>query len=140
MAQAILESGWGRRAPGFNLFGIKGTGSAGSTRSRVVEYVRGKRVIRKTNFRAYNSLSEAMQDHARLLGSSPRYAEARSASESPRAFAAALVGRYATDPRYADKLALLADSYGLDHFNWRGRPPLSETTGLPFLAEQLGQF
>ncbi len=135
MAQAILESGWGRSAPGYNLFGMKGEGTAGSERRRVVEYSRGRRQVRSAPFRSYHSFAESMADHARVVGTSPRYAIARAAGEDPRAFAEALEGRYATDPRYAEKLAALSDSYGLEALNWRGRPPLAEPTGLPFLAE-----
>ncbi|MBM4392304.1 MAG: glucosaminidase domain-containing protein [Deltaproteobacteria bacterium] len=135
MAQAILESGWGRSAPGYNLFGMKGEGTAGSERRRVVEYSHGRRQVRTAPFRSYHSLAESMADHARVLGTSSRYALARAAGEDPRAFAEALEGRYATDPRYAEKLAALSELYGLEHLNWRGRPPLAEPTGLPFLVE-----
>jgi flagellum-specific peptidoglycan hydrolase FlgJ len=134
MAQAILESGWGKSAPGHNLFGMKGEGTNGSNRLPVVEYSGGRRWVKVAQFRAYHSLAESLADHARVVGSSPRYASARAAGEDAPAFAEALEGRYATDPRYAEKLVALARDYDLERFNWRGRPPLAEPAGLPFLA------
>lgn len=119
LAQAILESDWGRSAPGNNLFGMKGTGPAGSTVGRVVEYRHGRRSTRLDSFRAYHDEAEALADHARILGSRARYARARKAGDDPRAFARALVGVYASDPRYAQKLDHLIGLFGLDRFDWR---------------------
>ena len=125
MSQAILESGWGKVAPGFNLFGIKGEGSAGSEVHRVVEWRKGKRSVRRAAFRSYRSMAESLEDHARLLGTSERYAAARAAGDDTSAYARALQGKYATDPRYASKLLDLADRYGLARFDWRGPAPLA---------------
>ncbi|MSP54175.1 MAG: hypothetical protein EXR69_00985 [Myxococcales bacterium] len=119
LAQAILESDWGRNAPGNNLFGMKGIGPAGSTVRRVVEYRHGRRTTRLDSFRAYPDEAGAMVDHARVLGSRERYARARLAGDDPRAFARALVGVYASDPLYAQKLERLILRLGLDRFDWR---------------------
>jgi hypothetical protein len=118
LAQAILESGWGRSAPGHNLFGMKGEGSAGSTWRRVVEYRHGKRTTRKAPFRAYGSVAESIEDHARLLATSPRYERARAAGEDVALYARALQGTYASDPRYARKLLDIVERYGLGRFDW----------------------
>jgi hypothetical protein len=130
LAQAILESGWGRSAPGNNLFGVKGTGPAGTERRRVVEYREGRRAHRRDLFRRYESVDQALEDHGRLLATSPRYEAARAAGEDRAAFAAALVGRYASDPRYAEKLLGLIDRWQLGRFDvtapagWRPTSPL----------------
>ncbi len=118
VAQAILESGWGKSAPGFNLFGMKGGGPAGSSKRRVVEYHRGKRGHRHHEFRLYHSFAESLADHSRVLATADRYAPARLVAEDPDAYARALQGKYATDPRYARKLADLAERYGLRRFDW----------------------
>ena len=118
LAQAIIESGWGKTAPGYNLFGMKGEGSAGSTSHVGIEYRHGKRVHRRSSFRSYGSFAESIEDHARLLSTRSRYAEARAVSEDPAAFARALQGKYATDPKYAAKLMDISDRYGLDRFDW----------------------
>lgn len=117
IAQAILESGWGRSAPGHNLFGMKGEGPAGSTARRVVEYQRGRRVRRGAAFRLYNTAAESIADHGRVLGTSRHYARARAAGDDVEAFARALVGVYATDPRYAGKLARIIRDNDLTRFD-----------------------
>lgn len=120
LAQAILESGWGRSAPGNNLFGVKGTGPAGAERRRVVEYRNGRRGHRRDLFRRYDSVGQALEDHGRLLATSPRYEAARAAGEDRAAFAAGLVGRYASDPHYAEKLLALVDRWQLGRFDVEG--------------------
>jgi len=123
MAQAILESNWGKSAPGFNLFGIKGQGPAGSTNRRVVEYRRGKRMIRIDRFRAYQDMDGSMRDHADLLARGRAYGRARGVSENSDAYARALQGSYASDPRYAAKLSRLMDLYALRRFDWVDHSP-----------------
>lgn len=118
MAQAIIESGWGKTAPGYNLFGMKGEGPAGSTSHVGVEYRHGKRVYRRSSFRSYASYSESIEDHGRLLSTRARYADARTVAENPAAFARALQGKYATDPKYAAKLMDLSRRYELARFDW----------------------
>lgn len=124
LAQAILESDWGRSAPGHNLFGLKGEGPAGSTVRRVVEYRGGKRRHRMASFRAYADAAGSLADHAAILARSRRYARARAAGDDVDAFARALQGTYATDPRYAQKLARLVASFDLGRFDWRAGPPV----------------
>lgn len=119
LAQAILESDWGRSAPGHNLFGMKGEGTAGSTSRRVVEYRDGHRSTRTAQFRAYTDRAESIADHSRLLAESPRYARARAAGDDVAAFARALQGTYASDPRYARKLLAIVERYDLGRFDWR---------------------
>ena len=123
IAQAILESNWGKSAPGFNLFGLKGEGPAGSTKRRVVEYRGGKRKIRTAHFRAYTHVDEALADHARILANGRQYARARAVNEDLARYAQALQGTYATDPRYADKLTAMIERYGLARFDWNPRSP-----------------
>ncbi len=131
VAQAILESGWGSSAPGFNLFGMKGEGPAGSNARRVVEYRGGKRRRATQAFRAYSSFAESLADHARVLATSRRYAKARAAADDPAAYARALTGVYATDPRYAKKLCDIVDRYALDRFDVPDAVPLARSTAGP---------
>ena len=123
LGQAIIESGWGKSAPGYNLFGMKGQGPAGSTSRVGVEYRGGKRTHRTSTFRRYHSFAESIEDHARLLSTGKGYAAARAVAEKPRAYARALQGTYASDPRYASKLLQLSDLYGLERFDWSAPPP-----------------
>lgn len=113
MAQAALESGWGRREikgeggqPTFNLFGIKADKSWKGPVAEITttEYVRGKAEQTQASFRAYASYDEAFADYARFLTSNPRYASVRSAPDATEAAHGLRRAGYATDPAYGDKL------------------------------------
>jgi flagellar protein FlgJ len=115
LGQAALESGWGRHeiraangAPTHNVFGIKaGAGWQGaSVEALTTEYVNGRPRRSIERFRAYGSYEEAFADYARLLKSSPRYAQALAQGHDTAGFAQAIQrAGYASDPAYADKLA-----------------------------------
>jgi len=117
VAQAALETGWGRRLAGgkdassLNLFGIKASGNWKGERvnARTHEFVGGKRVDEQAQFRAYGSVAESFTDYARLIGK-PRYAAARGAGQDVQRFASALQqAGYATDPSYAAKITAIAN-------------------------------
>jgi flagellar rod assembly protein/muramidase FlgJ len=106
LAQAALESGWGSRAPGSNLFGIKADRAwKGKTvKVATTEYLSGKAVSVVDQFRAYDSWLDSMVDHAAFFKANPRYAacfKEKTGEGWARAVAAA---GYATDPNYAKLL------------------------------------
>lgn len=106
LAQAALETGWGRSSIGDakNLFGIKGTGPAGTIRVPTQEFVNGRMITINDNFRKYNSWQESFDDHARLLQNS-RYGYALQFNKNPDRYAQEIhKAGYATDPNYASKL------------------------------------
>ncbi|HEY8519047.1 MAG TPA: flagellar assembly peptidoglycan hydrolase FlgJ [Gammaproteobacteria bacterium] len=113
VAQAALETGWGRRVlagrsgePTFNVFGIKAGGSWTGPRVAVttVEYVDGVAERRTEPFRVYASLAEAFDDYVALVRGLPRYRAALEAA-SPEDYVRSLAaGGYSTDPRYAEKV------------------------------------
>lgn len=118
VAQAALETGWGRRmiqrgdgGSANNLFGIKATGWNGERASaNTHEYRDGVRRNERADFRAYASPAESFADYVRLLKRSPRYAQALQAGGDVRGFAQALQrAGYATDPSYADKITAIAN-------------------------------
>lgn len=118
VAQAALETGWGRRmiqrgdgGSANNLFGIKATGWNGERASaNTHEYRDGVRRNERADFRAYASPAESFADYVRLLKRSPRYAQALQAGSDVRGFAQALQrAGYATDPSYADKITAIAN-------------------------------
>lgn len=117
VAQAALETGWGRRLVGHdggtshNLFGIKAGGSWGGSKmsSATHEFVGGVRQGQRADFRAYASAADSFADYARLLGGA-RYANARGTGEDTHRFASALQhAGYATDPSYATKITAIAN-------------------------------
>ena len=120
VAQAILESDWGRSQlaqSANNYFGIKATSSLGN--DGVIwlptsEYDdSGQTYETISPFRAYKSLTDSLTDHDRLLLTS-RYTIAMRVANDPRQFAQQLYAAgYSTDPAYADKLIALMDRYDL---------------------------
>jgi flagellar protein FlgJ len=137
LAQAALETGWGRSVPcnaqggcSFNLFGIKaGSQWSGSTVNvPTLEFEAGIPVRKVERFRAYDSLADSFRDYAALIRDSSRYANARGAGDDVEAFATALQqGGYATDPHYAQKIAAVASEV-------RARSDALEVDALKFAA------
>ncbi|WP_182334425.1 flagellar assembly peptidoglycan hydrolase FlgJ [Stenotrophomonas acidaminiphila] len=123
VAQAALETGWGRRhikrdngSSSHNLFGIKASGWKGESASAAThEYVDGQRQSQTARFRAYGSPAESFGDYVRMLKNSPRYQAALQAGSDVRGFAQGLQrAGYATDPGYAAKIAAIAAGPTID--------------------------
>ena len=123
VAQAALETAWGRRLPGgagattsHNLFGIKaGARWLGQKVGAAThEFVNGVRRNERASFRAYGSAGESFNDYARLLRGS-RYAAALGTGTDTHRFASALQkAGYATDPSYAAKISAIANGETLN--------------------------
>ncbi|MCC6656958.1 MAG: flagellar assembly peptidoglycan hydrolase FlgJ [Rhodocyclaceae bacterium] len=113
IAQAALETGWGRAelrfsdgTPTYNLFGIKaGRGWRGAVaEATTTEYVNGAAQKTVERFRAYSSYAEAFRDYASLLASNPRYAGVLNQQDAAGFARGLQQAGYATDPMYAEKL------------------------------------
>jgi len=122
VAQAALESGWGRGeirladgSTSFNLFNVKaGKGWTGETVDvTTTEYVNGTAQKQVERFRAYRSYAEAFADYANLLKSNPRYANVIGQQDGVGFARALQQAGYATDPMYAAKLARVIGSVSL---------------------------
>jgi flagellar protein FlgJ len=133
LAQAALESGWGRSAIGNNVFGIKADpfSAAAQISAPTHEIENGREVTERASFRAYASLDAAVEDYVALIAGSPRYRAALGLGDDARAYGEALLrGGYATDGDYAAKLAAVAASPSLAaamaELPQEGSPPLPE--------------
>lgn len=113
MAQAALESGWGKReirkedgSNSFNVFGIKADRSwkGAVAESATTEYVNGVPQKTRAAFRAYGSYDEAFADYAKFLANNPRYAGVLAARDPAEAAHGLQRAGYATDPEYGGKL------------------------------------
>ena len=113
MAQAALESGWGRReirmedgSSSYNLFGIKADkGWKGPVaEATTTEYVNGVAQKTRAAFRAYGSYEESFTDYARFLATNPRYAGVLATDNAAEAAHGLQRAGYATDPEYGGKL------------------------------------
>ena len=116
LAQAALESGWGKSklsTEGYNFFGIKADGSwNGATITKQTREVRnGKEVYEAAKFRKYATPLESFDDHSKFLLKNPRYKAAFDYQGDPKAFAAEVAkAGYATDPKYTELIHKLIDS------------------------------
>ena len=127
IAQAILESGWGKSGLTVKanaLFGIKaGTNWKGRVYSaKTQECYDGVNFTTVTAlFRAYDSWEESVADHSALLTGAARYKAVIGERDYKTACRAIKAAGYATDPQYADKLIRLIESYGLTAYDGAGQ-------------------
>ncbi|MFR1166895.1 MAG: glucosaminidase domain-containing protein [Adlercreutzia equolifaciens] len=146
IAQAILESASGNstlaQAPNNNLFGIKGhlprQLRAAPTRE---DDGTGATYTIMSDFRQYETVDESLSDYADLLSHSMGdfYAGARkSNSDSFVGACDFLVGRYATDIFYSEKLQDLIETYDLTRFDVPLTYELADTFVLPVKDEVTG--
>jgi len=128
-AQAILETGWGQSVPvdkytgqlSYNLFGIKGTGPAGSVTSNTWEEYNGTTYRIDAEFRAYRNASEGWNDHKNFLLSGSRYEQFRTVMHDSTQGAWALKrAGYATDSKYPIKLMDIIKRYNLQKLDETG--------------------
>lgn len=124
LAQAALETGWGKtaRADFRNLFGIKGSGDAGSRVVNTHEVYDGISVKKKDAFAQYSSYLASIEAHSKYLLNAKRksglrglrYGEALAHIFEPNLFAYLLrEGGYATSTSYGAKLVGIMKSHNL---------------------------
>jgi len=119
IAQAALESGWGSRVRGNNLFGIKAdTSWKGPTVDVPThEVVRGERIAIVDKFRAYPSWAACILDRAQFFLRNPRYARCFAEHTGAGWARAVAAAGYATDPNYADTLVKIMDGRRLQRLD-----------------------
>jgi peptidoglycan hydrolase FlgJ len=115
LAQAALETGWGRNViqhqdgrSSHNLFGIKADAHWPGDRvtSSTIEFEDGVAVRRDEKFRAYESYEDSFRDYINFVKTSKRYDHAVSLVDNPAGFVSALQDAgYSTDPDYAQKIS-----------------------------------
>lgn len=132
LAQAALESGWGKVAPGNMFFGVKDTDGINGNEQLITttEYSRSANlkfpvilsvvpVMRnglkyfkytvKDYFRKYDTPEECFTSHAQFFLKNKRYAKALQVKTDPFAFINEIAkAKYATDPDYAKVLSSVA--------------------------------
>lgn len=126
IAQAILESGWGRSSLNrydHNFFGMKCFGSPGAIALGCRYYGTtecGPSGCYSTTdtFRAYRNDTDSYVDHGRALATLPRYRAAFAYTNNPDQFAREIhKAGYATDPNYANSLISLMKQFNLYQYN-----------------------
>lgn len=125
LAQAILESGWGKSGltkKANNLFGIKSSSAwkGESINMKTAEYTKSNsKYYINADFRKYPTLADSIIDHAKFLNENSRYAKHgvfTAENSSKQAFALQRAG-YATSPIYAVQLISLIEKYDLDRYD-----------------------
>ncbi len=116
LAQAALESGWGKHGiGGYNIFGIKGSGPAGSVVKQTKEWRGGRYVTEDARFARYTDFYEAIVEHGKLFhnGYYNKAVNGFAADRDPVAFVHRIQGIYATSPTYQDNILSIMRQYRL---------------------------
>ena len=110
LAQAALESGWGKSVKSNNYFGIKSHGKAGGKDVITHEVINGKRVKITDSFRQYDTPEDSIRGYGQFLKDNQRYKqflEAGASGNENTQLSALQSSGYATDPKYGQKLAAI---------------------------------
>lgn len=120
VSQAILESGLLGDPSSLaeehnNLFGIKGSGTAGTVNLGTQEEVNGNMVSTQAGFAKNATLEDSFAQHRDLLNND-RYAAVRSAGSLEEAAREVRAAGYATDSSYAQKLIDIYNDHVAQYF------------------------
>jgi flagellar protein FlgJ len=132
IGMAANETGYGKYASHNNLFGIKGTGPAGSFSTPTWEDYGSGPVTITDDFRAYHSPAESFIDFANLIETSPRYKGAVGQTTVDGFVNGLRQGGYMTDPNYVSKISAITTRYSSvidDSLRAAGATPLGAASG-----------
>ncbi|MCW8399986.1 flagellar assembly peptidoglycan hydrolase FlgJ [Legionella sp. PATHC038] len=114
MAQAALETGWGKfvtkdvdGTSSNNLFNIKSGNSKefDSVNVKTTEYIADTPIKINASFRKYPSVEQSFNDYISLIKGNDRYQNALASAANPELFVNELhKAGYATDPNYSTKI------------------------------------
>jgi len=107
MAQMATESSWAGSSLSANhhaYFGIKAHGYKNSVSYMSDEVINGVRKPKKSNFRAYNSVKESVDDYVKFLKTNSRYKGVFNLSTPEAQIDAIGKSGYATGPKYTELL------------------------------------
>jgi len=116
LAQAAIESGWGKSPIGYNIFGMKGSGTAGSIKVNTAEYIHGKKIIVKANFANYHNFYEAVVEHGECFTGNKKYVSAvnqYSKDKNLFNFVDNIAKTYATSPKYGKAIKATIATYNI---------------------------
>lgn len=119
LAQAVLETGWGKDVEGNNLFGVKADASWHGPVVMVDthEFIKGTKTPLVDKFRLYKSWDDSVRDHAQFIKNNPRYAPCFKETTGEGWARALQAAGYATDPDYADNLIAVMRGRKMDQYD-----------------------
>ncbi|QGU93893.1 hypothetical protein GOM49_01010 [Clostridium bovifaecis] len=128
IAQAILESGWGKSDKAVkysNLFGIKADKSWKGKKVKLTskEWSKGKMRTVTTYWRVYDSIEASILDHGNFLATRPWYTKAGvfKANNYVQQISAIKKGGYCTDPKYVSSICRIINTYDLWKYDPKGK-------------------
>lgn len=114
MAQAALETGWGKFITkdsegnsSNNLFNIKSGANSDydSVNVKTTEYIADTPIKVNASFRKYSSIEQGFEDYISLIKRDGRYQDALASAANPESYVRELhKAGYATDPEYSTKI------------------------------------
>ena len=126
LAQSALETGWGDKAPGNMMFGVKASKNTPENKRQLIttrevlpsinhNFPQVISITKRSDglythivkdwFRKYETPEESFTDHANFFFENKRYAKALEVRDNPYLFAEEVAkAGYATDPNYANTL------------------------------------
>lgn len=120
LAQAALESGWGRSglaAQHNNLFGVKSGAARGGVAMVTTEGGGESAHTITARFRTYESWGESLRHHQRVLVGDRRYQRAMERNGDWRGFIGEVAPLWATDPLYERRVGSIVERYDLDRWD-----------------------
>lgn len=122
VAQAILESGWGRSSLSalyYNFFGMKAdsTYTGESVVLRTGEEVNGVMITVNGTFRVYHSFEEGIEGYYQFITGYERYSNLIGETDYKEACYKIKADGWATASNYAEYLISLIESYNLTRFD-----------------------
>ena len=117
LAQAVLESGWGRSGLAVrynNLFGVKAWGEGGGVSLPTMESTDGVMERTTAQFRIYPTWSDSLRSHNSLLATDTRYVDAMASGGDWRSFIHEIAPIWASDPDYEARVTSIVERYSLD--------------------------
>jgi len=122
IAQACLETGYGASSLMMKanaIFGIKAgitwRGKVYSAKTK--EVYNSKPVTITDTFRAYNSLTESVNDYFNLICNNKRYSMAVHSNNFVECIHGIASGGYATDPSYVNKVIQIINTFNLSKYD-----------------------
>lgn len=113
IAQAAVESNYGKAAPGNNYFGIKAPSGSGQT-LMTNEYVGGQMQRMPQPFKTYESMEDSVKGYADFINRNKRYEDFRSGKTMDEQLAALQKSGYATAPNYGQVVGNVAKGINIE--------------------------
>ena len=131
IAQAIQETGWGRKVKGNNYFGIKAHGSddGKNVSFGTHEYdAAGKKINIKDTFKGYDDIGDSVRGYGEFLKKNPRYKDFLAGGDLNTQLSNMGNSGYATDPNYGKNLGNIINGRTFKKFYDGDTPAATATT------------